>query len=105
MTIKSSGTIETTGEKPRLTVKNFAMYFSNCETLKTNLSAAFSERKEGRKEARMMLARRLRGEGIHNAVWPVSYLLVQHPATAHISNGRNPTAPSSSLQGYTGIRD
>lgn len=59
VTIKSSGTTETTGEKPRVTVKNFAMYFSNCESLKTNLSAAFSERKE----ARMMLATRLRGKG------------------------------------------
>lgn len=41
------------------------MYFSNCERLKPNLSAAFLERKE----ARTMLAIRLRGEdGIHNAV-------------------------------------
>lgn len=88
MTIKnSSGTIETTGEKPRLT-ELFGMYFNNCESLKTNVSAAFLERKEGRKEARMMLAIRLREEGrIHNAVWPVSYLLVQFPATAHIRDG------------------
>lgn len=36
----------------------------------------------------MMLAIRLREEGaIHNAVWPVSYLLVQFPATAHIRDG------------------
>lgn len=69
---KSSGIIETTGEKPKLT-ELFGMYFNNCESLKTNVSAAFLERKEGRKEARMMLAIRLREEGgIHNAVWPVS---------------------------------
>lgn len=71
VTINSSGTIETTGEKPRLTVKNFAMHFSNCESLKTDVFAAFLERKEGR----MMLAIRLRGQT--NAVCPVSHSLVQ----------------------------
>lgn len=45
----------------------------------------------------MMLAIRVRGEGvIHHVVWPVSYLLAQFPATAHIRDGWNPTAPLDS---------